>query len=209
MLASDLQAVLMNWTVKHSLHFDQRGYIGLSEIADCEAVIYDRYFSGKKARVDEQCLHRLSYECEFALRARLSEMGVYTPAQEIHLHGGLFQGHPDGMIGADLLEIKTLPREEWLPRDMRLPSRTWFQVQAYLTYTNTRFCHVLYLARDTGIVQVVGIKYKPEIGTVIMNKVNRLAQAVRAYERPACTCGHCVLPAGSQAGSQAEQVGAA
>jgi hypothetical protein len=194
MLASDLQEALMNWTVRNSLHQENRGYIGLSEIADCEAVIYDRYLYGKRARVDEHCLHRMSYEMEWALIRRLTEMGLYKPAPEICLFDGLVQGHPDGFIGNELLEIKTLPREEWLPKDHILPKRIWFQVQAYLHYTDRGFAQVVYLARDTGIVSVVAVKRKVEIGETVAAKVERLAHAVRALERPGCTCGRCIYP---------------
>jgi hypothetical protein len=50
---------------------------------------------------------------------------------------------------------------------------------------------VLYLARDTGEIRVVGSSYNNQAGYKIEQKVERLVQAVRAMQRPACTCGHC------------------
>jgi hypothetical protein len=51
--------------------------------------------------------------------------------------------------------------------------------------------HVIYLARDTGAISVVAVKYNPGVGRQVREKVDRLIQAVVGYERPGCTCGKC------------------
>jgi hypothetical protein len=135
---------------------------------------------------------RLSYECEGLLVERLKGMGVYGPGETISLHGGLVQGHTDGVIRPDaLLEIKTVAREEWLPKDFRLPGRVFWQVQAYLHFTERRLAQVVYVARDTGMVQVTGIRVNPSIGREVEEKVGRLVTAVLGWERPGCSCGKC------------------
>lgn len=192
MQPKNLQTALMNWTVQHSGHEPQRAYIGLSGIGDCESKIYNRVIFGQRARVDEHLLTRLAYELETELIYRLTDIGIYGPSEEIMLHDGLVQGHTDGVIArTDVLEIKTLPREEWIPSQGKLPGRLYWQVQAYMHYLERALTQVVYLARDTGAIKVISVRYSPQTGQRIHERVERLVGAVRNGERPACTCGRC------------------
>lgn len=191
--ASQLQADLVDWSVKNSGYEDHRQYIGLSGIGDCERVIYDRVRNGGRAQpVAEHLKTRVSYELEEDLVRRLDAMGVYYPGETISLHGGLVQGHTDGVIKPSaLLEIKTVQREEWLPKDYRLPNRVYWQVQGYMTFLKRSIAFVVYLARDTGAICVVAVKYNPGIGRQVREKVERIVKAVVGFERPGCSCGRC------------------
>ena len=193
MYTQDIQSAIVNYSVAHSGYDVHRSYIGLSGIGDCDQVIYDRTIAGKPASVNEHLKTRLSYDLEAVLLERLRQVygGRLKPGREIYLHDGLVQGHTDGFIAGDLLEIKTVEREEWLPVDRRLPNRVFYQVQAYLHYLDIRHAHVMYLARDTGAIYTIGVTYSPSIGRRIDQKVERLVAAVRNLERPACSCGHC------------------
>lgn len=207
----EFQQAIINFTVQHSGWEKRRAYIGLSGISDCEAIIYERYFHGQQTpSVDAQLTTRLSYELEEDLILRLAEMGIYTPAKPIMLEGGLVQGHPDGLIGQDYLEITTVPLEEHFPLDGRIGRKKYWQVQAYLHYGGPNFCHVMFLARATGAICTVGVRYQPSIGRLIEERVERLVQAVKDRQRPACTCGRCgvvvdkkPLISGMEAGAQA------
>lgn len=192
MYAKSLQTALMNWTVQNSGFETQRSYIGLSGIGDCEKKIYNRTLFGQNAKVDEHLLTRLSYELETELIYRLSSLGVYSAGEEIRLYDGLVQGHTDGVIArTDVLEIKTLPREQWFPDQSRLPHRLYWQVQAYMHYLKRLQALVIYLARDTGGVKVISTRYSPSIGEQIEARVERLVVAVRTGKRPDCSCGRC------------------
>jgi len=193
MLSRDLQQQMVNWTVKNSGHQDQRSYIGLSGIGDCDAVIYDRYFNGSGMwSVGEHLRSKLSFEIEEKLIERLGDLGVYRGGETISLYDGLVQGHTDGLIeGRDILEIKTVPLEAHIPDRGKLPNRVFYQVQAYLHFLKREWCHVVYVARDTGMVYVAGIGYKPDHGSHLADKVRRMATAVLDGVRPACVCGRC------------------
>lgn len=192
MLSKELQTSLINWTILNSGHQEHRGYIGLSGIGDCERVIYERYLHGNQASLDDHLKTRISYELESKLIQRLSEMRLYSPGETIELYDGLVQGHTDGVLaGADLLEIKTIPLEQWLPKDGRLPHRVFWQVQAYLHFTQRRYAHVVYLARDSGYAQVYGTRVSDRMGQKITEKLERLVEAVQEGRRPDCTCGRC------------------
>ena len=193
MLTRDLQRAIMNWTVQHSGHEQHRPYIGLSEIGDCDRVIFDRFLNGGCMNIGEHLRTRISYELEDAIKIRLQKMSLhFREAVEISLYDGLVRGHPDGMIGDnDLIEIKTLAMESHLPAGVHISNRIWYQVQACLHYTHCDWCHIIYLARENGAMRCVGIHYKPSVGEHIEAKVARLVTAVQECQRPACLCGKC------------------
>jgi hypothetical protein len=192
MSQNTLLSSLVNWSVEHSGYDPHRSYLGLSSIADCPVEIYDRYMHGGKPNgVTGHLLTRLSYELEGVLIQRLSAMQLYQPAPEIAVFNGLVRGHPDGFIGPDLLEIKTLAHEEHIPTDGRVPRRIYWQVQAYLHYTNRMKAQVLYLARANGALEIIPVSYNQHIAAEIIAKLETLVDCVQALQRPACTCGRC------------------
>ena len=189
-ITTDLQKQLVNYIVEHSGHDAHRRYIGLSGIGDCEALIYDHYMQGTPATVSERMKTAISYDLERALIEKLTALRLYSESEEINLYNGIVQGHTDGRIWKDLLEIKTIEREEWFPL-YHLSVRVFFQVQAYLHYLNIDFAQVIYLARDTGAVQIYSVRYHNSQGREIADKVDRLVNAVTTMKRPECTCGRC------------------
>jgi hypothetical protein len=196
MQSKNFQDAIIEYTARHSNLDERRPYIGLSGIGDCEQTIYDRYFTGQPVTVKAKLKCAIGYDFEAILIGRLKAMGLYSDAVPIVLYDGLVQGHLDGLAGGDLLEIKTIERAAYLPELVhnqapRLPNRVFYQVQAYMHYGRYERAHVLYLARDTGEIRVVGSSYNNQAGYKIEQKVERLVQAVRAMQRPACTCGHC------------------
>jgi len=194
----DLQRELVDWSVRNSGFDAARDYIGLSGIADCERVIYDRLREGQRASINEQLRTRISYELEAALVGRLTAMSLYyLPGETISLHGGLVQGHTDGSVShngqepQEILEIKTLERETWLPVNGLISRRVAWQVQAYMHYLKRRYTHIVYLARDTGAILCLGLKYDLVFGGKIQAKVELLVKAVQETKRPRCTCRRC------------------
>lgn len=189
-ISHEIQKQLINYIVEHSGKELHRRYIGLSGIGDCEQVIYDRYLHGAPASISERMKTAISYDLERILIEKLIAMRMYTKSEPIILYNGMVQGHTDGWVKNDVLEIKTIEKEEWFPQN-HLPVRAFYQVQAYLHYLNVRFAQVIYLARDTGALQVYGIRYDPQRGEEIACKIDRLVNAVTTLQRPECTCGKC------------------
>jgi len=176
----------------HSGHVDRRAYIGLSTISECERVIYDRYLHGEHPATGEHLKFRVGFELEEALINRLRAMKIYTEGECIQLFDGLVQGHTDGVIrGVDVLEIKTVPLENFIPRPGKIPAKVYWQVQAYMRFTRRNFAQVIYLARDSGLTEVFSVRASEPIARKIELKLERLVHAVRTLERPACTCGRC------------------
>ena len=148
MLSTDLQDQLIAYIVRESRHIENRGYIGLSAIGDCPRVIYDRHMTGDHVSPEARIKHAWAYNIEGIMTEYLMQMGLYRRVSEICLHGGLVQGHPDGEINGELLEIKTVEVSNFLPIPPRLPNRVFYQVQAYMHYLGYKRCHVVYISRD-------------------------------------------------------------
>lgn len=198
MLTPQLEKELVNWTAQNSGHEFRRRYIGLSGIGDCERLIYERVRNGNYCDLSQHLKTRLSYELESDLAERIKTMGLFGPGETISLFDGLVQGHTDGLIeGREVLEIKTVGRAAHLP-NQKLPSRVYWQVQAYMHYLRRPYTHVIYLARESGEIRAIGIRYHESTGRRIEEKIGRLVDAVLTYSAPACTCGRCA--ASSDAG---------
>ena len=191
MKSADLQSQLITYSADTCGHLESRGYIGLSGIGDCARVTYDRYTQGKPAPLCDRLKFKLSNELEAALIARITDLGVYGPRREIVLHGGLVQGHTDGELDGDLLEIKTLACEKYIPTAGKIPTRIYWQVQAYLRYGPYRLAHLLYLARDTGAIVVLPVVPNRYTQDAIARTIDLLVNAVAKAQRPICTCDRC------------------
>lgn len=186
MLSRELQDAVIQWTVRHSGHIARRGCIGLSQIAESETILYRSYFDNDYREIEEHLKFRLSFELEEKLIERLGNMGLYSPGEEISLYNGLVQGHTDGVIEKrDILEIKTVPLQSHLPHNGRVSAKIFWQVQGYMHFLERRWTHVLYLARESGLIRVVGVGYDRKVGAQIQEKVERVVAAVVEGAEPA------------------------
>lgn len=210
MRAVEVEQALVDWSARNSGHQARRGYIGLSQMGDCERRVVEELRRGRLAPVEELLKHKLAFEIEWALKARLRAVfGEFRDGEEICLHDGLVRGHPDGRLAdGDLVEIKTIGTVEHIPGSVReMPRRVFFQAQAYLAYTTARVVHVVYLARDCGRLSVLGVRPTPAVILEIRERVERLARAVERMETPACTCRRCPDGAAGGPGPERERAG--
>lgn len=195
--AITISRALTNWTVANSGHEPRRKYIGLSGIGGCERAMYETALHGGTMSVGEHLRTRISFELEAAVIGRLREMHMYGEREEISLFNGMVQGHTDGTISVTqgalpaVLEIKTVARMEYFPRDERLPRKVYWQIQAYMHYLQREEGIVIYLERANGDLRVYRVWKNARIGQEIEEKVARVMLAVKNYEPPACSCGNC------------------
>ena len=190
----NLQTALIHYTAHHPWLEPHRTYIGLSGIADCPRILYDKYLrsAGNSEHGNTKLLtYYMGYAMEADIISRLQAIGDYQPSIEISLYDGLVKGHTDGSFNSDLLEIKSVALTEYLPRNGRLPDRVWWQVQAYMAYTQFTQTQVVYIARDYGELMVIPVRFSRAMQTKVENKIDRLVNAVRLHQRPPCECGKC------------------
>lgn len=190
MTAEELQQNLLDWSIKNSRYDEHRGYIGLSGIYDCSRMIFRRFFKSSLIPVKAHLRTRYCYELEGVIKDRLKGMGVLGIGKEISAYGGKVQGHTDGEIGGKLLEIKTVPRSEFLPTD-GIPRKVSWQVQAYMFYGQYEECLVLYFGRDEGQFKTYEVPADQGFGKEIDAKVKMVLDCVTRRVSPMCDCGRC------------------
>lgn len=189
---SEIEKLLIQWSVKNSGYDEHRDYIGLSTIGDCPCLIYNRYFNRTGISTAEHLKTRYAYEIERLIKERLQQIGLYSPGKEISIHGGLVRGHTDGKIGGSLLEIKTLPRTEYLPTSpMHISTKIYWQIQAYMLYGGYSVTTLIYFARDDGQFKVMVVSRDESLQSQIDQKIVSLVEAVQKQNPPACECGKC------------------
>ncbi len=192
MKATDLERILMDWTLRHSGYDEQRHYIGLSGIADCPRILYHRYFNETPATPALKLRTRYSYELEAILIERLTGIGVYKKRKEpITAYHGVVQGHVDGEISGDLLEIKTVPLGDHIPNG-RIPAKVYWQCQGYMYYGHYPATLCLYFARDSGQFKIFDVWPDRKIMMTIDRKIQDLIETIHKTQPPRCECGRCL-----------------
>lgn len=190
MNATELERKLIDWTARNSGYDEHRPYIGLSGIYDCPTVIYRKYFNRIGASAFSKCKTKFSYEIEKNLIDRLKAMGLYSRGEDISLYDGLVQGHIEGLIDGTLFDIKTVPRDIYLPNG-RIPSRVEWQLNAYLLYRYEERALVWYFSRESGLFKILDIFADECTMKYVQEKVNMLVDAVTTQKEPKCQCGRC------------------
>ncbi len=191
MIVKDVEKELIEWSAANSGYDEHRPYIGLSGIGDCSLLIWRRFFNHTGASTESRLKTRYSYEIEKNLQERLKAMGIYSPGKEISLYDGLVQGHTDGEINKDLLEIATVPLTEHIPRSDEIPRKKFWQSQAYMLYGHYDRSIIIYFARDYGVFKVFKVFRHRVMGDRIMSKVDALVEFVQEKVPPPCECGKC------------------
>ena len=188
MNAQHLDGILQYDAEHHGGDKARRPYIDLSHIAECPAVLYQRYMATAETRPPvSHAMTQYSYELEQLLCKRLQRCGVYQPGTAITLSDGLVQGRTDGWIDHCLLEIATVLLPEYFPVE-RIPRRKYQQIQAYLHYTKSIKALALYFARSDGTWKVYDVPYNLKVAQHLAQKVEWLVAAVQAGTPSRCTC---------------------
>lgn len=188
----EIEKELIHWSLRNSGYDEHRDYIGLSTIGDCPRLIYNRYFNRTGISTAGHLKTRYAYEIERLIKERLQQIGLYSSGKEISMHNGLVKGHIDGEIEGSLLEIKSVPRTEYLPTSpMHISTKIYWQIQAYMLYGGYSVTTLIYFARDDGLFKVMAVCRDESLQSRIDQKVVSLVEAVQKQNPPACECGKC------------------
>lgn len=197
MKASDLEQLLIDWSIRHSGYDEHRNYIGLSGIADCQRIIYHRYFNETPASTELKLRTRYSYEVEANLINRLNFMGIYKKGKTIKAYDGLVEGHTEGEISGSLLEIKSVPLTEHIPIE-RVPGKVYWQCQGYMYYGGYPATLLIYFARDRGRFRIFDLWPDHRVMMAVDRKIQDLIAAIQKKQPPVCQCGKCKDETGAQ-----------
>ena len=189
MNAHNLDLLLYHDVELHSGHEARRQYIGLSNISECQAVLYQRYMGTSEVLPPpvSHTMAQYSVELEHILATRLQRCGVYQPGTTITLYEGLVQGHTDGWVEKSLLEIATVQLPDHFPIE-RIPRRKYQQIQAYLHYTGSVNAIALYFARRDGTWRAYDVPYNLKVAQQLAAKVERLVACIKTDTPAPCTC---------------------
>jgi hypothetical protein len=170
-----------------------RDYVGISHVWECPRLIFDNYYHGRANPSTIQHIKTFqSYFIERSIMGWLADIfdhKITYPGPEIHQ--GLIQGHTDGMFRNDLIEIKTVPLSQHMPRGMKIPNRAFHQIQTYMHYLKIKYCQVIYYARATGEFKIIRMPYKAGVGHKMEAKLNWIVNCINNDKRPDCVCGRC------------------
>jgi hypothetical protein len=194
--AAQVKQALVEWTVAHS-GFEDRSYLGMSQISECPRVLYDQLVNGRTFDVGHHLMCYAGYLWEKDVKARLRELGMYAEFSEREVVAEFderFRGHTDGDLrDGSLLEIKSTTQEriERIRETQRIPTRHFEQVQMYLRHGGYGRAMVVYIARDTDELYVAQVRPVPEVADKLDRKARDVLAAVEAGVAPLCTCGRC------------------
>lgn len=194
MRPNTLKELLIGWTLDNS-GTEKRKYLGMSSIGDCPAKLYRNYVNGGgDAPYRLKMYSYLGYLFEADIKRRLAGINanMLGDGGEFLDFGGAFQGHSDGTWDGDLLEIKSTT-QEYVDRTIREgpPLRHIYQVQAYLEYAGLEWANIIYVARDTGDIEVQPVRREPALAAKVKEKAATILDAAEKMQPPKCTCGYC------------------
>lgn len=195
----ELETQLINWTVRNS-GIEVRNYLGMSAIGHCPRYLYYLMLGGREHNIQSHHYCYLGYLFERDILNRLEQLGrevngrdapILKSGREFVDFAGRFQGHTDGEWDGDLLEIKSVRHDRLPGENGRLPRTHFWQIQTYMHYGSYRLARVVYVARDTGHIRVVGLRRNEKIGELARLKAATVLEAVDRRRPPPCECGHC------------------
>lgn len=190
---------LENRLAKHvQLHsgLEVRAYLGMSQVAKCARVSYDRFLNGEE---HSDFLHRMCYvgylfEADVLRRMREMRIAVLDRREVVAGFDDRLRGHIDGVTPwGDLLEIKSVSTSKFdlICQQGRALHEHFDQVQLYMRYGGWKFAWVVYVCRESFEHKVIRVARSESRGLFLENKARLILAAIDARERPVCECGYC------------------
>ena len=171
-----ISKLLEQYTASISNFETARKYVSLSHIGQDEGEIIRMY----KAGFDDSEAIRLrcykGYQMEKDLLKRIGacfpRQAVY-PFPEISMLWGhvLIQGHPDFSFEGYPGDCKTVPLDEHFPREGKLPRKVYWQMQAYMRFSEKEKGLVIYESRETGAIRHYWIRANESVQRQIYSKL--------------------------------------
>jgi len=213
----ELQNQIHTATMQHS-GIEARDYLGMSGIALCPLTLYRQQICGRANELQGHLFCEAGYMEEQRMMCKLAAIdgidlagipafpypafraeldrrakahgGRLGPAEGFSDFGGRLQGHTDGSWDGELLEIKSTIAAK-MPKGFRVMSSHYWQCQIYMYYGGYRRAQVIYIARDTREIKVIGINFNDRVAESARLKAASVLEAVDRREPPDCECGYC------------------
>ena len=169
-----------------------RSYLGMSRIGACSRKLYREMYQGRSWTTQDHLYCHLGYLFEQSILDRLKAIDpdLLGPSREFKDFADRFKGHSDGSWDGDLLEIKSVVDTK-MPTNGRVPHLHFWQVQTYMKYGGYKKAQIIYVARDTGNLNVVPVRFNEKIAEMACLKAATILEAVDNRQIPECECGWC------------------
>jgi hypothetical protein len=195
-LAVTIKDSILKWTQDHS-GYEIRHYLGMSHISECPRVLYYSVVDGSAQptlKTHLFCYAGYLHEQDMIGRLISAGLPVQRDAREIVAHyDSRVRGHIDGMIDGELLEIKSVLQDKLarIRDEQRIVRKHYDQVQMYLRHGGFQSAVVVYVARDTGEIEVLRVTQNQGVADHLDSKAKNVLRCVDEKLIPACECRRC------------------
>jgi len=198
MTTPDVQGQLMLHLRANSGLEQHREYLGMSAIADCPRVLYDRFVDGRSEPSDrDHLMCYVGYLFQADVTKRMTELGLFRPNSERELvaeFDSRFVGHTDGeLVTGQLLEIKSTDEVGFdkVKETQWLKFAHYRQVITYMRYGGYKQAIILYVARESFRHLALRVIYNQRLAEELEEKARYVLSAIDKGEPPTCTCRRC------------------
>lgn len=177
--------------------FEQRDYLGMSQIWKCPRVLYEQFVNGRQEpdrRGRRLCHEGYVHEADVISRLLGGGLVVFHPGKEIVADfDERFRGHIDGEFeDGTLLEVKSVTTTVFaqvMERGPRLEHLD--QVRMYLKYGGYERGLIVYKERQYGDLWLCEVWRDEGQEARLEAKARSVLAAVDAGVAPGCECGKC------------------
>lgn len=172
---------LINYTVAISNFENRRDYVSLSHCYLPFEDLINQYFQGFEADKRQRLKCYKGYQMERDLVKRITDIfgGDIKLNYEISAFDGLVKGHPDFVMNGFPCEIKSVLKDDWIPKD-KLPQKVYWQVQGYMLYMGKEYALVVYESRESGLIKCFSVRENKNIQDIIAKKMRKIVAFINS-----------------------------
>lgn len=180
MIDDSIGNLIIEYTIKNSNFEKKRNYISLSHCYLSANELIEQYKTGFLDNVAIRLKCYKGYQMERDLINRLKNVfeGRIKTDVEFSAFDGIVKGHPDFIFDGYPGDCKSVLLDEWIPTD-KLPRKVYFQMQAYMKYSNIDKALVIYESRESGSIRVFRINANLSIQNEIHTKLSEVVFIIK------------------------------
>jgi len=168
------------YTIENSNFQSERDYISLSHIHLSVDEIINQFKAGFKDTVPIRLKCYKGYQMERDLVERIKAVWGERIKTDIEVSAfdGLVKGHPDFAFDNYPGDCKSVLMDDWIPKDGKLPRRIYWQMQAYMKYSEKDKSLVIFESRESGKLVDFWVKENRDIQNEIGEKLQQIIKVV-------------------------------
>jgi len=177
----DISQKLIETTIKNSYFEKKRDYVSMSNASLSVDELISQYFNGFEYSENIALKCYKGYQMESDLRTRI--MSCFHEecllGYELKAFDGIVKGHPDLWIFNMPGDIKSVLMDEWMPKNGKLPKKVYWQMQAYMLFSNRNQSVVVYESRETGLINHFYLRENKIVQKEIYDKFETVVKTIK------------------------------